>query len=50
MRLIAEKFLESSSRPFLTELGSLRVQDTQKQVGFVGRHEGKTRRSKFVVG
>lgn len=50
MRLARKKFLESSSRPFLTELGSLGVQDTQKQVGFVGRHEGKTRRSKFVVG
>lgn len=50
IRLTRKEFLESSSRPFLTELGSLGVQDTQKQVGFVGRHEGKTRRSKFVVG
>lgn len=42
--------LESSSQLFLTELGSLGVHDTQKQVEFVERHEGKTRRSRFVVG
>ena len=42
--------IESSLQLFLTELGSLGVHDTQKQVEFVERHEGKTRRSRFVVG